>query len=138
MKRIFIDSWAWVALVDRRDSKHERADQINEKLLEDGYFFVTSNFVFGEALTTLRYQVGYEEALRFREIFTRLIKGRLLKVFRVTEAVEEEAWQIFTKYQDQDFSWVDCTSFALMKREKLMEAFTEDHHFRVMGFITHS
>ncbi len=138
MKRIFIDSWAWVALVDRRDSKHERADQINEKLLEDGYFFVTSNFVFGEALTTLRYQVGYEEALRFREIFTRLIKGRLLKVFRVTEAVEEEAWQIFTKYHDQDFSWVDCTSFALMNREKLKEAFTEDHHFRVMGFITHS
>lgn len=138
MKRIFIDSWAWVALVDQQDSNHERADQINERLLEAGYFFATSNFVFGESLTTLRYKVGYEEALRFHEIFTRLIKGGLLKVLRVTEAIEEEAWRTFTKHHDQDFSWVDCTSFAIMKREKLQEAFTHDHHFHVMGFITHS
>jgi len=138
MKRIFVDSWAWIAMVDRQDSNHERVDQINNKPLDDGYFFATSNFVFGEVVTALRYQVGYEEALRFREIFTRLIKGKLLKVLRVTEAVEEEAWQIFTKYHDQDFSWVDCTSFAIMKREKLQEAFTHDHHFHVMGFITHS
>ncbi len=138
MKRIFIDTWAWVALLDRQDRNHEKAGQMNDKLLDDGYFFVTSNFVFGEALTALRYRVGYEESLHFREVFTQLIKGRLLKVWRVTEAIEDQAWQIFTKYHDQDFSWVDCTSFALMKREKLLEAFTEDHHFRVMGFITHS
>ncbi|NUO80072.1 hypothetical protein HUU05_08350 [candidate division KSB1 bacterium] len=90
MKRIFIDSWAWVALVDQQDSNHERADQINERLLEAGYFFATSNFVFGESLTTLRYKVGYEEALRFHEIFTRLIKGGLLKVLRVTEALKKK------------------------------------------------
>ncbi len=138
MKRIFIDTWAWVALVDRQDSNHVKADLTNQQLLDDGYFFVTSNLVFGEALTTLRYQVGYEDAVRFREILTRLIKGRLLKALRVTEAIEEEAWQIFTKYHDQDFSWVDCTSFAIMKREPLKEVFTQDHHFRIMGFITHS
>jgi len=42
--------------------------------------------------------------------------------------------EIFTKYRDQDFSYVDCTSFALMQRMKLSAAFAFDRHFRVMKF----
>lgn len=138
MKTVFVDTWAWVAMIDKHDSDHEAAKQTNQKLHAKRFAFATSNFVFGETITALRYQAGHQAAIDFHLMMEKLLESGVLTMLRVTEAVEEEAWQIFTKYHDQDFSWVDCTSFVLMKREKLMEAFTEDHHFRVMGFITHS
>lgn len=138
MKTVFVDTWAWVAMIDKSDSDHETAKQANQKLHAEKFAFTTSNFVVGETITTLRYQAGHQAAIVFHLLLGQLLDSGVLTMLRVTETVEEEAWQIFTKYHDQDFSWVDCTSFALMKREKLQEAFTQDHHFRVMGFITHS
>jgi len=93
---------------------------------------------FGETITALRYQAGHRAAIDFNLMIEQLVDSGVLTMLRVTEAIEDDAGQIFTKYHDQDFSWVDCTSLAIMKREKLQEAFTQDHHFRVMGFITHS
>jgi len=48
---------------------------------------------------------------------------------------EEHAWTIFERYADQDFSFNDCTSFAVMQELRLSHAFTGDHHFATMGFL---
>ena len=37
-------------------------------------------------------------------------------------------------YDDKDFSFTDCTSFVMMRRLKIVDAFTADHHFEQMGF----
>ena len=138
MNQAFVDTWAWVALVDKKDGDHERAKSTNKKLLDQGYIFVTSNFVFSETVTSLRYRVNHAAAIKFRQLLNELVDGGLVKLLRITDAHEKEAWQIFEKYSDQDFSYVDCTSFALMKSLTLHEAFTDDHHFRIMGFSTHA
>jgi len=36
---------------------------------------------------------------------------------------------------DQDFSFTDCTSFALLSRLRIQEAFAFDHHFWAAGFV---
>ncbi len=136
MHQAFVDTWAWVALVDKKDSDHERAKSANKKLLDQGYTFVTTNFVFSEAVTMLRYRVSHASAIKYRQMLNEMIDGGLVKLVRITEAHEKEAWHIFEKYSDQDFSYVDCTTFAVMKNLSLYEAFTNDHHFRIMGFIT--
>jgi len=38
-------------------------------------------------------------------------------------------------YNDKDFSFTDCTSFALMERLKIKTAFSFDAHFTQYGFI---
>jgi len=135
--KTFIDTWAWVALADKNDSDHARARIVNQQLLDQERLFVTTNLVFGETVTTLRYAVSHAAAVKIRQMMNELVEGGLLSLIRVTEAHEEEAWRIFEKYGDQDFSWVDCTSFAVMKDSGFNDAFTKDHHFRIMGFITH-
>lgn len=53
--------------------------------------------------------------------------------------VDTWAWVALVdkKDSDQDFSYVDCASFAVMRNLALQEAFTNDQHFRIFGFITH-
>ena len=52
----------------------------------------------------------------------------------VDEASETDAYDFFQKYKDQDFSIVDCTSFALMRQNQIRRCFTFDRHFDTMGF----
>jgi hypothetical protein len=40
------------------------------------------------------------------------------------------------RYEDKDFSFTGCTSFAFMRREKIREALTTDRHFVPAGFAT--
>ena len=46
----------------------------------------------------------------------------------------EAAWQIGLSYRDQDFSLVDRTSFAVMRRLGIDRAASFDDHFAVFRF----
>jgi len=41
----------------------------------------------------------------------------------------EAAWRIAQDYSDQSFSFVDCTTFAMMERLGITDAFAFDVHF---------
>ena len=135
MNQIFIDTWAWYALVNTSDEGHLVAQITNEELLDQEYIFVTTNFVIDETLTLIRYHLGHTIAVQFWQQFQELVADELVDYIHVDAAVEQAAWQIFEKYDDQNLSFTDCTSFAVMRRHGLTEVFTGDHHFRIMGFI---
>ncbi len=135
MNKIFTDNWAWYAMVDKSDNDHTLAEAANTKLLDDGYFFVTTNYVLSESVTLIRYKLYHEIAVRFWNMTQRLIDTGLVELIRVTEAHEAKAWKIFERYTDKKFSFTDCTSFAVMQELGLSHCFTADHHFAAMGFI---
>lgn len=135
MNKIFVDTWAWYALADAADTDHILAQLANEQLLADDYTFVTTNFVLAEAVTLIRYKLDHTGAVQFRHMVQQLIEAGLIELVRVDEAHEATAWEIFAKYADQKFSYIDCTSFAVMRDLKLTQAFTGDHHFSILGFI---
>lgn len=135
MRRIFFDTWAWYALADTNDADHAIAESANAQLLDDGYTFVTSNYILSESVTLIRYKLHHAAAVKFWKMVHQLIDGGLVKLIRVNHAKEDIAWTIFERYADQDFSFVDCTSFAVMQEQNISHVFTGDHHFRTMGFI---
>ena len=47
---------------------------------------------------------------------------------------EYEALRYFRKFADQQVSFTDCISFAIMKRDRISTAFTFDRHFLDAGF----
>jgi predicted nucleic acid-binding protein len=77
----------------------------------------------------------HDVAVQFRKTANRLSESGLVEIIRVSETHEECAWTIFEHYAGQDFSFTDCTSFAVMQELQLSHAFTADHHFTTMGFI---
>ncbi len=127
MNVIFIDTWAWYALVDTTDSDHAVAQLALEELLDGDVTFVTTNFVMAGTLTLIRYNLHHQAALEFHKQIQQLIQDELVEFVRVDVDQENVAWQIFEQYKDQDFSYIDCTSFAVMRAYKLTQAFTAYH-----------
>ena len=76
-------------------------------------------------------KVGHFAAVDFGE---KIRKAQTVHILRVSEDMEKEAWDTFRDYSDKEFSFTDCTSFVVMQRLNLTQAFTNDHHFEQMGF----
>ena len=89
--------------------------------------------MIGETHTLVRMRLGQAAA----QDFLRRVResSRTRRVF-VPEAWEDEAEVLLAHYADQDFSYVDATSFVLMRKLELHTAFAFDHHFAVAGFTT--
>jgi len=130
--RLFADTGAWCALYDRSDVHHVRASTFLRELKEQKVRLITSDYVIDEALTLLRFRAGHREAVEFGKW---VLQSPLVKVVRVDENIWRAAWEIFAKYADKAFSFTDCTSFAIMLRLGITNAFAFDHNFEQMGFI---
>lgn len=99
------------------------------------YTFVTTNYVLYETLTLVRYKMSHALTMKLWDSIQALEKTSLLTIIRINEKQEQTAQNIFRHYNDQKFSMVDCTSFAVMQDLKLQTVFTGDKHFSIMGFI---
>ncbi|MBM4338564.1 MAG: PIN domain-containing protein [Deltaproteobacteria bacterium] len=124
--KIFIDTGAFIALTDKDDENHQAAVAFYRSAREKGNRFLTSNFVLCETLNYLRARISHPTAVFFRE---NLKKSGLIETIQVTLSIEEEAYTIFKRYSDKDFSFTDCTSFAVMRSLRLKNAFAFDKHF---------
>jgi predicted nucleic acid-binding protein len=101
------------------------------RLLERDQRLVTSNHVVGESFTLVRMRLGFGAAQEFLRGVR--ASARLQRVF-VLQAWEEEAERLLGQFADQDFSYVDATSFVVMRKLDLHDAFAFDHHFAAAGF----
>lgn len=131
MEWVFVDTSGWVALKHKGDSLWQAATRLNRSLLTKKSRYVTSNFVLDEAYTLLRLRAGHHIAVELGE---EIANSRLITVVHVSPMLEDEAWQIFKRYDDKEFSFTDCTSFAIMRQRNISEAFTNDHHFEQFGY----
>ena len=134
--KIFIDTSAWVALENRKDIHYEQAVLFKDEIKNKRYRIYTSNFVQDETYTLLLANIGYERAIESAKRIRTLKDKGLLHVVRVTEDIEESAWEIFERFnRDKFWSFTDCTSKAIMELMDIKEMFSFDRNFEQMGFL---
>jgi len=129
---VFIDTGAWIAIADSNDQYSNEASQLYTGLILKRTQLVTSDLVLVETYNLLLKTIGNKATVNFS---AKLKAIPFLKVLSITQHDWERAWKILEKYSDKDFSFTDCTSFALMERLKIRTAFTFDSHFIQYGFI---
>jgi uncharacterized protein len=129
MKLIFVDTGAWVALNNSSDKYHFIAVSAHKSLLDSGYFYITSNYVLDETYTFLLYNTGHKKAVEFGTDMTSFAEEGAIQVIQIDEELQKKAWTIFESYSDKDFSFTDCTSFAICDSMEIKEAFSFDKHF---------
>jgi predicted nucleic acid-binding protein len=131
-RRIFVDTGAWFATQVVNDAHHKTAAGALRGLLALPVVLVTTNHVVGETYTLLRVTRGYDACRRFLESLEQT--KRLERIF-VSQDLERRAFAILDRYSDHDFSFVDATSFAAMRAERIRHALAFDSHFSAAGFL---
>lgn len=131
--KVFIDTGAFCAIAHKKDQWHQKSSNILISLVNDKAIFYTSNFVLSETYTLIRLRVEYNSAVKFMNEF----EFSNIKLIRVSQGIEDRAKEIFKQYQDKTFSFVDCTSFALIDAHDFGYAFTPDSHFYQYRFKNH-
>lgn len=126
MAQVLVDTSALYALLDKDDGYHRKAVSLLHSLPRRGLSPVLTNFIAAECHALLLSRLGAGTA-----------RGWLLKQSWPVEPVnlhdEERAKEIIRRYTDKTFSYTDATSFAVMERLGIREAFAFDPHFQQYG-----
>lgn len=130
MTLLFVDTSAWLALVNERDKWHSEAVEAYPNLLKT-YDLVTTNHILAETYELTRRRLGHAKVSFFVQ---QLHQSPRLQIVYTERDAELQAVSLLRQYADQNFSYVDAVSFALMQTWEIGQAFTFDAHFLVMGF----
>lgn len=126
---IFADTSFWVALMSTGDDRHDEAGRLLQEFASSG--LVTSNHTRGETWTFLRRRHGHRAAVRFLD---RLDASERLRVLFIGEELEDAASRWLRRHDERVYSFVDATSFALMRAERIDAALAFDGDFTAAGF----
>jgi predicted nucleic acid-binding protein len=127
---IYVDTSFWIALRNRRDPHHEEAKALYRLHASSG--LVTSNHVRGETWTYLRRKAGHGPAVSFLDMVGRSPR---LQVLTVEPKQEMEALRWLRQHDEREYSFVDATSFALMRALRIRETLAFDGDFAAASFI---
>lgn len=131
-RRVFIDTSAFLALIDGDDRYHEQASVALRRLERGRYRLVTTKYVIVETQAAILSAVGPAVA----RAFLRSALRSATDVLPTEPSDEERAEQILFSYIDKRYSLCDAISFAVMERLHIRLAFAFDEHFRQHGFVT--
>ena len=125
--RVFVDTSALYALLDEDDANHETAVRLFGSL--QGSELSTHSYVVVEALALVSRRLGWQAVVS-------LLDGLLsvIEVVPVDAAVQSDSLAAYRAAGSAGVSFVDRTSFAFMRANRLSDAFAFDSHFDSAGF----
>lgn len=125
----FVDTSFWIALQTRRDDNHAAAHDLAQRGLGP---LLTTNHVVGETWTMTRRMRGHAGAV---EAIRMLRAVPALTVLHVEPSLERDAWRWLDRRDEREYSFVDASSFAVMRRHRIREAYAFDGDFSAAGFV---
>ena len=131
LSRIFIDTGAFLAACLPRDQYYGPSRELWEQLGDLAPRVYSSDAVFQETMGLLHRRAGVEYAIRWGES---QLQGRAINWLPVDTQTRRGCLPWLRKYADQGVSFVDATTFVLMRRENIPHVFSFDRHFTAAGF----
>ncbi len=132
---IFVDTSAWIAIEDKRDTNHDKALRFKNELITSRIRLITTNYILDETYTLMLMDVGYTKTIDFKYKLDQFIHNNLLILYYITPEIEQIAWEVFEHFnKDKTCSFTDCTSKVVMEKLGIFEVFAFDRHFEQMRF----
>ncbi len=125
----FIDTSAFLAIMDSDDEMHARAESEWERLLDSGASFRTTNYVLAETSALIQDRIGIK---CLRAFVADVVP--VLEVIWVDQGTHLSAQHALLVSSRRDLSLVDCASFEAMRRSHIDHVFCFDFHFAQQGF----
>jgi predicted nucleic acid-binding protein len=133
IKRVFIDTSAWIDLMNSEERHHTAAVAFH-KSLAPMTLRITSWGIVSETFTWIRYHIGYREASRWLTLKDSLEDQGFLQVVCPDHQMEIGVRKVISRFHDQQLSYVDAFSLALIQSRPDIDAiFAFDHHMTLAG-----
>ncbi|HON42283.1 MAG TPA: PIN domain-containing protein [Bacillota bacterium] len=130
--RCFVDTSAWFALLMAADQYHAAVRAEYALAHSEGGIFITSSLVLGELHTLLLARTG--TAAGFWSFRDDIALSGQVRVLHPTTNQLDMAFDLLRRRPDKSYSFVDATSFVMMRDESIHTALSLDRHFAQEGF----
>lgn len=126
MNQVLVDTSALVAFFFRADKNHAAAQAYVAQFPHKQWVILSP--ILAETVTWIRAKVSVRQSIAI---------GILLRqehqYLPLTEADDSLTWEMFSRYDDKQWSYVDCAVLAMSQRLGIHEVFAFDDHFRQMA-----
>lgn len=128
---VFIDTSAFLAVLDAGDANHAAAKALWEKMITAGDVLLCHNYILVETSALASRRLGIEAVRAFESDIV-----PILRIEWVTRNIHNAAVGALLVAARRTLSLVDCVSFEVMRRSEIQTVFTFDRHFREYGYET--
>ena len=126
---VFVDTSALLAFLDADQPRHgDVIDAWERSVVDDGLLF-TSNYVLIESFALVQRRLGLDALRALADVLV-----PMLRPLWIDEELHAAAVAALFAARRRKLSLVDCTSFELMRRHGLTDAFALDDDFARQGF----
>ncbi|MDY6775027.1 MAG: PIN domain-containing protein [Halobacteria archaeon] len=125
---VLIDTGVFYAHQNRSSSRHRRAKESLTTVLKGKYGEpYTTDYVYDEAVTLALRRTGeFSESM---EISDRILNRDWISLEHVSKNDFEQGVEIFEKYSDQDLSFTDAVTVAVMRERSIDRVLSFDTDF---------
>ena len=129
MRTLFIDTSYLIAALSPKDRNHDAAIALRGELGKASP--ITTNHVVGESWTFARRRFGHATA---RDLVAGLRTSQRYRIVHVDQAIEDLAHEWLRNHDEREYSFVDATSFMVMRKHNTLDALAFDRDFEAAGF----
>jgi len=126
---IFIDTSAFLAILNRDDTNHPTAKNLWNELLYSENVIISNNYVLVESFALIQRRLGIAAVRVFQEDILPLIN-----IEWINAGTHKSAVSALLAASRRKLSLVDCVSFEIMRTLGIKTVFAFDPHFAEQGF----
>ena len=129
MRQYLVDTWFFIAYLDKRDSHHRQARRLHAVIPPN--VLVTHEAVLTEVLA---YFADDDALLRHAAVMAVRTALREMRVLSLDRELFLRALDLYERRPDKEYSLTDCMSMVIMRDRGITDVLTNDHHFTQEGF----
>jgi len=131
MEKLLIDTGAFYGREMEGDQYYSVAVQAWAQIESNPVHLYSTEHILDETINLLARKSSYAFAAEWG---LNCLRSEEFEWLRTASEDLKAAAELMLKYADQDVSFTDCVSFALMRREGIRHAFSFDRHFLAAKF----
>jgi predicted nucleic acid-binding protein len=132
MKRIFADTFYWIALLNPKDDWYDSVIKVSQSIANSQ--IITTEEVLTEVLTFYS-NSGSRQRKRTVNFIKQIMNNPAVQVIPQDHESFVAGLNLYEKRLDKGYSLTDCISMNTMNQLEIIEVLTHDQHFTQEGFI---
>ena len=134
MNKVFVDTWGWLTLYDKRESQHQRVVAWYEDFRAQEGQLYTTDYVLDETFTLLFKRLPFSKAQQALHLLGVAAQTGYLNLEWITPERFVRTQALRLKLQDKpNISFTDLSSMSVMAALEISMVLTGDAHFTHVG-----